>query len=773
MVLGNLNLHGTVRETEHGTVKLTRSGGVKLRYRDRQNEKGRELMKYLSQKLSEELDPESEKLSDEVVQQNRRSARSVTPSLERKIDFSDEEIKEAYAHLKATKDQYDMQDMALATLTDRNQRLPKYIYAIIPDALRALDRQLQRIKDEVTLFKHERKTLGDIKRSAYYLLQRGRSVESIAAKYMADIPKNPTKYFRVLMAYLILNRGLLRLASVVMEAIAKSPAAPHPRDIGMACRMLVRERLQPFDNPDGGASAKARARLEKEGAACTELLFRMLERPNKWPMQVPQVVMHDLLHRVPVSMLPKLYWMLVDRNVKIYPFTAFHFIKRLRRLDPATGISLWRDAFAILKSMQYRREDLNTQQAQFAFFGVLYQAMCDKDAAATEEILKLMIECGLSPGIEVYHMLMSRAMEENDGAKMKKYYRSGLDAGYEPTMVTFSILHAFHKRHGPEPDRQKVMHEAYLLDNALNLFLSTDILHADVLQGKPYHVTFARYKSLFNTRVLEEFGISPSKDRPGEKRKIDPDHVTLAVMISAYCNSEYSISRIWDLYRLYQEKLKDKRISNGSIRKLLIKAGPYIPHAIMMGLGKRIEGLPYVAKVLQHMLLPDSIVQSDVYSWSILLSFLAKAGKLWEAKKTMKLMKSRGLTPNVVTWSTLLNGYVKSNLVAQAEDVLEKMKIAGVDPNVYTWTSLLNGYVTEGKDWEAGEVFKRMLDAQVSPDEITLSAVSGVKDRTRFEAGLAGETKGDWGEVEIERAVEDCDGEDDLFFGDDHKREAN
>jgi len=70
-------------------------------------------------------------------------------------------------------------------------------------------------------------------------------------------------------------------------------------------------------------------------------------------------------------------------------------------------------------------------------------------------------------------------------------------------------------------------------------------------------------------------------------------------------------------------------------------------------------------------------------------------------------------------------------------------------------------------------VFRRMLDAQVSPDEVTLSAVSGVKDRTRFEAGLAGETKGDWGEVEMERVVEDYDGEDDLFFGDSHEREVN
>jgi len=692
----------------------------------------------------------------------------------RKNYFTDEEVADAYTNLRTVMSKHEGHDLSLAALTQRKRRLPKYLYAVIPDAIAGIQRKIKTLEDEIEMVEHDRKHRRQHRYSVRYLLDGGRGVEAIAKQVQSLFPSSRSKHFELCMAYLIHYRRLFHLSATVIEGFVQSHIAPDPRLIGKVYHMLIAERLTPFEDVDG--NRKRRKKMEKVAGECTKLLLRMIARTERGQIKIPQAALYLLVTKAPASMLANLYWKLVNNQIYVKQFTAFHFTRRLSLPEPITGVSHWRDAHKILNSMQYREYDLSEVPAKSAFYGVLYQAMRAKDAVATEEMLKLMTECGLEPGVEVYNMLMARAAEEHDDAALQRYFEAISDAGYEPNMITYSISHAFHKRHHNDRLREIVVRQAQEIDASLNLFLATDILHSAVLREKPYLEVFQRFKTLFKVKPLEDFGIAPMRGAPkdmiAERRKMAPDNVTLSVMITSYCNTERIISNIWNLYKLYRKKLTNKSAPNRTLRKMLLTNGSYIPHAIMLGLGKRIQGLPYVAAVLEDMLKPDAPIESDVFTWSIFLNFLTRAGRMDEAEAVMKVMRTRGLDPNTVTFTTLLNGYVRSNMAETAEEVLGRMEQAGVETNVYTWTALLHGYVKNGENWLAGDVFRRMLDASVQPDEVTLQAVSGITDRGIFEAGLGGDRVDEQGKIvgrveDQQRSVLEDEEEGDEWFDDD------
>ena len=660
----------------------------------------------------------------------------------KRVDFTNDEVDQASVGLRAARTRHETQDLALDSLTSR-RRLPQYLYAVIPDAIAAVERALQALQAEVDMLQHDRTHRRQHRFSLRYLLDRGRSIEAIARQVDGLPPASLRQHFGLCMAYLIHYRRLHRLAVAVMEGFVRSSAALDPWLVGMSFHMLLAERLAPFDEADKHRGR--RGKMHCVAGHALELLLRILRSRR---IKVPQTALYLLATRAPVSMVAGLYWKLKEAAVPIKQFTVFHFTRRLAEPDAGTGASLWRDAMQILDSLQYREEGLCLfpDLAKLSFYAVIYQAMRAGAVDDTARLLKLMTGAGLEPGIEVYNMLLARAAEEKDEASLRRYFEAVRDAGMQPNMVTYSITHAFYKRQRNERMRESALHEACRIDPALNLFLATDALHAEVLDEKPYVDVFRRFQRIFRVRLLEDLALVPAlgtrHDPAAERRKLRPDGVTLAVMVTSYCTSERAVANIWRLYTLYRAKMRDRSRANAALRRVLLCNGSFIPHAIMLGLGKRIAGLRHVASVLDDMLGPDAPIEADVYSWSIFLHLLTRAGRMAEAETVVRVMAEHGMEPNAVTFTTLLSGYVRLNMADRAEGVLEQMAAAGVDANVYTWTSLLHGYVKGADNWRAGDAFRRMLDSNIQPDEVTLQAVSGVTDRGLFEAGLAGEPPG-------------------------------
>ncbi|KAI5813918.1 hypothetical protein BZA77DRAFT_320164 [Pyronema omphalodes] len=650
--------------------------------------------------------------------------------------FSDEEVAIAQAYIEKIRKTWDREDTAYAALTKKKKR-SNNLRTVIPDARDKLRRMIETLETELDMLMHEQKNLRQQRYTVRYLLDKGRTVDAVAKQIMALPSTARAKYFSVAVPYLIHYKQLHRVAAVVLEAFTRSPNFPHSDRIGKAYYTLCYERLQKFSLLDGNSNRKRQR--ENVARECVDLLLRIISLRKD--MQIPQHALHLVINNSPPSILSDLHWKLLHGGVRMTQFTQFHFIRQLAKPD-YEGISHWREAMKILQTLHYRQTKLMENPARGGFYSVLAQAMLAKDAKATEELLQMMTSIGLKPGVEVYNMLMARASAEGDEEALRRYFNAIKEAGYKPNMVSQAISHAFYKRLHNERMRQSVVREAVELDRRLNLHLATDILHSSVLQEKSYVYVFRQYRSMFRTELLEKFGMSLHNDKHSrDMNKFTPDHVTLAVMMSAYCNDRKKLEEYWRLYKTYQELLHLRSATNRKTRNILLKVGSYIPHAIMLGLGRKIQGLPYVAAVLEDMLKPGAPVESDVYTWSIFLNFLTRAGKMEEAEKVINVMKQRGLEPNVVTMSTLLNGYVRAGMQEEAEDVLGRMQDGpeDINPGIHAWTSLLHGYVKAGENWKAGDTFKRMLDSSTTPDEVTLQAVSSIGDREIFEKGLAGE----------------------------------
>lgn len=687
----------------------------------------------------------------EPEEEAKKTPKEYTVYPERYDHFPQDERYEAFENARKLVLRRESNDMALESLITRNKRKSLFITAVLPEALRAIEYRLDRIHDEVQMLRYDLDNEMYRRREFVRLiLSRGRTVSEIQNSIQLNMPQSLSLYFEMAMVYLINYRRLFRLSAVVLEAFATMRIVPHPEAIGNAFHLLASERLEPY-NEDAKHIKRARLAMEAVAKSCTKLMVKLSDRENKYPLQIKQPTIYLLAKRLPVSTLTALYHHLINKDIYITEFTALHIVQRLVEPDKESGISQWRPALEILKSMKYRRNNLNTEPALRIFYKTIYQAIREGDQPTTEEILRLMAECKLEPGVEVYNMLMSKASESNDETAMRQYFDAITTSGMQPNMVTYAISHTFYKRNREERKRELVVNEAYRLDPNFSLFIATDILHAAVLQRRPWFEVYQRFANLFHTSLITGFNIAPER-RLGtyhislpDKKKLEPDHVTLAVMLTSYANTEHSVQRIWDLYCLYRARLLDRRRTPAkkAMRLLLLKSGGYIPHIIMMGLGKHITGLPYLAAVLEDMLEPSAPIPSSTITWSIFIKFLSLAGKMSQAEEVLRVMRERGMEPTTITFTTLLDGYVKASQQPMAESVLERMQEAGQSPNVYTWTTLLNGYLKTRGNWKAGETFKRMLDADITPDEVTLQMLLGVSDKDRFEAGLSGDPECD------------------------------
>ena len=362
-------------------------------------------------------------------------------------------------------------------------------------------------------------------------------------------------------------------------------------------------------------------------------------------------------------------------------------------------------------------------------------------------------------------MFMSHAVKEEDGKALELYLEALRESSFRPNMVTMTIAHYFYKRNSREREREDVIQRAYNIEPRLTLFIGTDLLHAEVLKNRPWDYIYKRYASIFHTDLMEEFGINPIHEIPYaysaddvlllEPRKIRPDHVSLGVMLTSYVTHEPNIAKVWKLYLTYRTFLNDTRRNPESrrLRMLLLRGAEKIPHIIMMGLGRKKQGLSYAAAVLEDMLHDDAPIPADVITWSILVKFLTLAGKMEEAERVVNVMRARGLAPNNVTLSTLLAGYVKAGQQAAAEEVLASMPNEKLVPGVHAWTALLSGYVKAGASWEAGDAFRRMLDGDITPDDVTLQTVATVQDPAQFELGVANITPEEAAEVAAAKAT--------------------
>lgn len=105
----------------------------------------------------------------------------------------------------------------------------------------------------------------------------------------------------------------------------------------------------------------------------------------------------------------------------------------------------------------------------------------------------------------------------------------------------------------------------------------------------------------------------------------------------------------------------------------------------------------------------------DSFSWTTMVSALARAGDLVSARRLFDMMPER----RIATWNTLIDGYARIRDVESAELLFNQIPAK----DIISWTTMINCYSHNKKFREAVEVFKDMTMNGITPDEVTMATV--------------------------------------------------
>lgn len=148
------------------------------------------------------------------------------------------------------------------------------------------------------------------------------------------------------------------------------------------------------------------------------------------------------------------------------------------------------------------------------------------------------------------------------------------------------------------------------------------------------------------------------------------------------------------LGRMREEGVRPSVVSHNHVLKALSVAGRQ--EELLAALGRMEAG-------------EDGIPRPNVYTYSIAISCLAKAGDAAAARDAFGRMVSGGIAPNVFAYSALIDAYGRSGDWQRAMRVLADMHDRGIAPNTVALNSVLSACATAGEAAVALTLLDEML----------------------------------------------------------------
>jgi len=116
-------------------------------------------------------------------------------------------------------------------------------------------------------------------------------------------------------------------------------------------------------------------------------------------------------------------------------------------------------------------------------------------------------------------------------------------------------------------------------------------------------------------------------------------------------------------------------------------------------------------------------IESDVYTYSALISACEKAGQSDRAFGVYADMRRERVTPNVYMYSALISACEKAGESDRAFEVYADMRREGVAPDVYAYNALISACEKAGQSDRAFGVYDEMRREGVEPTVITYNAL--------------------------------------------------
>ncbi|ESQ41369.1 hypothetical protein EUTSA_v10012953mg [Eutrema salsugineum] len=128
---------------------------------------------------------------------------------------------------------------------------------------------------------------------------------------------------------------------------------------------------------------------------------------------------------------------------------------------------------------------------------------------------------------------------------------------------------------------------------------------------------------------------------------------------------------------------------------------------------------------------------SELESYSLMISFLCKAGRVREGYSALHEMKKKGLDPDVSIYNALIEACCRAEMIRPAKKLWDEMFVEGCRMNLTTYNVLIKKLSEEGEVEDSLRLFQKMLEKGIEPDEtIYTSLIEGLCKDTKLEAAL-------------------------------------
>ncbi|KAL5984289.1 hypothetical protein ACLOJK_018393 [Asimina triloba] len=110
-------------------------------------------------------------------------------------------------------------------------------------------------------------------------------------------------------------------------------------------------------------------------------------------------------------------------------------------------------------------------------------------------------------------------------------------------------------------------------------------------------------------------------------------------------------------------------------------------------------------------------IEGDEYTFGILMKGLCSTNRIDEGFKLLKLMKSRGITPNPVIYNTLIHALCRNGKVGRGRSLINEMS----STNAVTFNILISAYCKEGNAVRALVMLEACFGRGFVPDVVTIT----------------------------------------------------
>ncbi|KAI1142622.1 hypothetical protein F5Y05DRAFT_371733 [Hypoxylon sp. FL0543] len=491
----------------------------------------------------------------------------------------------------------------------------------------------------------------------------------------------------------------------------------------------------------------------------TELIFFLLENCPPRYLVLEQMTIHKAISSLSTSRVAQLYEALTRVEAPLSPNTLLQFASRFARESKFKV-----HAAEVIHSVSSMPGfDINSPPAASVCTTLLMLKEEDglpSDYAAPDELFKMLLDAGFRPNLLNLTALMRNFCIRRRVEIAWSIFNILIERGNEPDSYVFSTLLNGSKlsldveslRRSVDMIEARVAWSPRLINDLLDFIYQGNESQAQGRRrqrkrqsAKAWRMMVRVYAKFFDLAPLQKLTLFPLENllapgsnnlAPAHLKEVDqiiaalpprpdlllmqPDSVTLVLMLRAHFRSIDSPHRLWAYYRHFGKLLKT---GDPTVTKLVKDKGTSIYGIFLRDFMQYRETFKSGIRIVQNM--QDKVnrekkkLGKDIFypppsvcTYTILMDGLGKRRHTRGVITALNMMIKEGIKPNIVTWNTVIKALLRDNYLEEAVRVMRYLEHIGLESNDRTVREVtnMNKYRRKGVAYLMKKLRKKAVD---------------------------------------------------------------